>query len=62
VNGVRLFFEITGSDGVPLVLVHGSWDSHHDWDLVVPGLAESFRGCLLFYEASFPDLMRRAAE
>ena len=30
VNGVRLFYEIAGQ-GVPLVLVHGSWDSHLDW-------------------------------
>jgi len=43
VNGVRLFYELTGSGDDPLVLVHGSWDSHHDWDLVVPRLAESFR-------------------
>jgi pimeloyl-ACP methyl ester carboxylesterase len=28
---------------VPLVLVHGSWDSHNDWGLVVPRLADSFR-------------------
>jgi pimeloyl-ACP methyl ester carboxylesterase len=28
---------------VPLVLVHGSWVSHHSWDLIVPRLAESFR-------------------
>jgi pimeloyl-ACP methyl ester carboxylesterase len=43
VNGVRLFYELSGNGDVPVVLVHGSWDSHHDWDLVVPGLAESFR-------------------
>ncbi|MEX2127759.1 MAG: alpha/beta hydrolase [Xanthobacteraceae bacterium] len=43
VNGVRLFYEIRGTGQVPLVLVHGSWGSHHNWDLVVPGLAESFR-------------------
>jgi pimeloyl-ACP methyl ester carboxylesterase len=43
VNGVRLFYELTGTGAVPLVLVHGSWDSHHDWDLVVPRLADSFR-------------------
>ena len=43
VNGVRLYYEIHGARGAPLVLVHGSWDSHHDWDLVVPSLAESFR-------------------
>ena len=42
VNGVRLFYEVHGT-GVPLVLVHGSWDSHHDWDLVVPRLAEVFQ-------------------
>jgi pimeloyl-ACP methyl ester carboxylesterase len=43
VNGVRLFFEVNGTGDVPLVLVHGSWGSHHNWDLVVPKLAESFR-------------------
>lgn len=43
VNGVRLFYELEGTGGVPLVLVHGSWDSHRDWDLVVPFLADSFR-------------------
>lgn len=25
------------------MLVHGSWDSHVDWDLVLPRLADSFR-------------------
>jgi pimeloyl-ACP methyl ester carboxylesterase len=43
VNGVRLFYELTGTGTVPLVLVHGSWDSHHGWDLVVPRLADAFR-------------------
>jgi pimeloyl-ACP methyl ester carboxylesterase len=43
VNGVRLFYEISGAAAVPLVLVHGSWGSHHNWDRVVPGLAGSFR-------------------
>ena len=43
VNGLRLFYELTGAGDVPLVLVHGSWDSHHDWDLLVPRLADSFR-------------------
>lgn len=43
INGVRLFYELNGTAEVPLVLVHGSWDSHHTWDLVVPRLAESFR-------------------
>ncbi|MER8047211.1 alpha/beta hydrolase [Streptomyces sp. NPDC094032] len=38
VNGVRLFYE-TGGDGDPLVLVHGSWGDHHDWDAVVHAFA-----------------------
>jgi pimeloyl-ACP methyl ester carboxylesterase len=33
VNGVRLFYELNGTGEVPLVLVHGSWDSHDDWNL-----------------------------
>ena len=43
VNGVELYYEINGTGEVPLVLVHGSWDSHDDWNLVVPRLADSFR-------------------
>ncbi len=43
VNGVRLAYELTGAARLPLVLVHGSWGSHHTWDLSAPGLARSFR-------------------
>jgi pimeloyl-ACP methyl ester carboxylesterase len=43
VNGIQLFYELHGAGAVPVVLVHGSWDSHHDWDLVVPPLAKVFR-------------------
>ncbi len=43
VNGVRLRYDLTGTGEVPVVLVHGSWVSHHNWDLAVPALAESFR-------------------
>jgi pimeloyl-ACP methyl ester carboxylesterase len=43
INGVRLFWEQTGDSGLPLVLVHGSWGDHHNWDAVVPGLARSLR-------------------
>lgn len=43
VNGTDLFYELSGSGDVPVVFVHGSWDSHQDWDLVVPKLPESFR-------------------
>ena len=48
VNGTRLFYKVSGAAEVPLVLVHGSWGSHHNWDRVVPGFAESFR--LLTYD------------
>jgi pimeloyl-ACP methyl ester carboxylesterase len=43
VNGVQLVYEFSGTGEVPLVLVHGSWVSRHNWDLVVPSLAESFQ-------------------
>jgi pimeloyl-ACP methyl ester carboxylesterase len=42
VNDVALYYEITGS-GEPMVLVHGSWGDHHNWDAVVPLLSESFQ-------------------
>jgi pimeloyl-ACP methyl ester carboxylesterase len=42
VNDVELYYELHGS-GDPLVLVHGSWGDHHNWDPVVATLAESFR-------------------
>lgn len=43
VNDVELYYELTGESGDPLVLVHGSWVDHHDWDAVVPLLADSHR-------------------
>jgi pimeloyl-ACP methyl ester carboxylesterase len=43
VNDVNLYYEITGNAEGRLVLVHGSWVDHANWDLVVPTLAESFR-------------------
>lgn len=42
VNGVRIAFRETGH-GDPLVLVHGSWGSLHNWDPVIDGLAEHHR-------------------
>ena len=42
VNSVALYYEITGR-GDPLVLVHGSWGDHHNWDTVVPLLSTSFQ-------------------
>jgi len=43
INGVGIRYEDTGTPGPALVLVHGSWGSHHNWDLVAPLLAGSFR-------------------
>ena len=43
VNDVRLFYELSGSSGDPLVFVHGSWVDHHAWDEVVPFLSRSFQ-------------------
>ena len=42
-NGVHVFSESQGDRGAPVVLVHGSWGDHHNWDAVVPGLARTFR-------------------
>jgi len=43
VNDVNLYYEITGNAEERIVLVHGSWGNHANWDRVVPALAESFR-------------------
>jgi pimeloyl-ACP methyl ester carboxylesterase len=42
-NGVELYYELNGSRGDPMVLVHGSWTDHSNWNLVVSGLSERFR-------------------
>ena len=42
-NGVHLYSESQGDRGAPVVLVHGSWGDHHNWDAVVPALARTFR-------------------
>ena len=43
VNGVRLFYVLTGDAGPPLALVHGAWGDHASWDPVAPILAQRFR-------------------
>lgn len=43
VNGIRMHYELQGNRGIPLVLVHGSWDSRDDWSEVVSPLAGSYR-------------------
>ena len=42
-NGVDLYLETRGGAGPSIVLVHGSWGDHHNWDGVVPLLARSCR-------------------
>jgi pimeloyl-ACP methyl ester carboxylesterase len=42
-NGVDLYYELTGDHGDPIVLIHGSWTDHSNWNPVVTGLSESFR-------------------
>lgn len=42
VGDVDLFYEEAGR-GPGLVLVHGSWVDHHEWDQMVPQLAGHFR-------------------
>ncbi len=34
---------MTGDSGESLILVHGSWADHHNWDAVVPELSKNFR-------------------
>jgi pimeloyl-ACP methyl ester carboxylesterase len=40
-NDVELYYELTGT-GDPLVLVHGGWSDHANWQTVAPALAQSF--------------------
>ncbi len=43
VNGIELYYELSGDGNVPLALVHGSWGDHTNWNPVVAELAKSFR-------------------
>ncbi len=40
---MRLYCEMDGEHGDPIVLIHGSWGDHSNWQPVVPGLSENFR-------------------
>jgi pimeloyl-ACP methyl ester carboxylesterase len=42
VNGVRLYYELTGT-GDAVVFVHGSLLDHHDWDVMAAQIAQSFQ-------------------
>jgi len=43
VNGVELYVESRSDTGPPLVLVHGSWGDHHNWDAAAQLLARILR-------------------
>ena len=58
VNGTQLFYQVDGN-GEPLVLVHGSWGDHFNWQLVAPELARSFR--VLTYDRRGHSQSRRPA-
>ena len=51
---------MTGDKGEPLVLVHGSWGDHYNWDKVVPGLAKKFR--VITYDRRGHSQSKRLAE
>jgi pimeloyl-ACP methyl ester carboxylesterase len=61
INGIQIFYELSGTGEVPLVLVHGSWVSHRSWDLVLPRLAESFR-VLTYDRRGHSESQRPAAQ
>jgi len=42
-NGVNLYYELSGEAGDPMIMIHGSWGDHSNWQQVVPGLAKNFR-------------------
>lgn len=43
INDVQLYWELAGTSGEPVVLVHGSWVDHRNWGAVVPLLAQDYR-------------------
>ena len=43
INGLTIYYELTGTKGDALVLVHGSWGDHYNWQLVADELSKSFR-------------------
>jgi pimeloyl-ACP methyl ester carboxylesterase len=43
VNGVNIFWKLSGQAEEPIVLVHGSWIDHHNWDPVASLFARSHR-------------------
>ncbi|HEX9718230.1 MAG TPA: alpha/beta hydrolase [Ramlibacter sp.] len=43
INGVQLYWELSGDGGEPAILVHGSWGDHLNWAQVVPALSTSLQ-------------------
>jgi len=43
INQVNLYWEVLGSEGDPLVFVHGSWGDHDNWNQVTAELSKNFR-------------------
>lgn len=43
INGVNIYWELKGEKGDPLILVHGSWGDHHNWDGVIEEFSKTFR-------------------
>ncbi|MDQ3623013.1 MAG: alpha/beta hydrolase, partial [Verrucomicrobiota bacterium] len=43
INGFELYWNLSGETGDPLVLLHGSWGDHSEWEQIVPALARLFR-------------------
>ena len=43
INGVNIYYELGGTKEDVLVLVHGSWGDHNNWQLVAGELSKSFR-------------------
>lgn len=60
INDVNLYWEMTGRKGDPLVLVHGSWGDHHDWDSVRGELSKTFR--VMTYDRRGHSQSERLAE
>lgn len=60
IDDADIYYERNGDSGDPLVLVHGSWVDHHNWDAVVPTLSKTFR--VLAYDRRGHSRSRRPAE
>lgn len=43
VNGVDLRYETFGTGTIPILMIHGSWGSHQQWDTVAAALAPYYR-------------------